>query len=84
MLKTTFQKFDPKQLIYRYFKKFSFESFKNDLLENIVTCNRSYEFDKFTSVLNNHAAKKKKWLRENQKPHVNKILKHEIMKRCKA
>ena len=51
----------------------------------MVTCDRSYdEFDrKFTAVLNKHAPKKKKWLRGNQKPHINKTLRHEIMKRSK-
>ena len=55
MLKTTFQKLEPKQLIYRDFKNFHFESFK--ILENMVTCDTSYdEFDrKFTAVLNKHA-----------------------------
>ena len=67
MLKTTFQKSEPKQLIYRDFKNFYFESFKNDLLENMVTCDRSYdEFDrKFTTVLNKRL-KNKKWLRGSQ------------------
>ena len=67
MLKTTFQKSEPKQLIYRDFKNFYFESFKNDLLENMVTCDRSYdEFDrKFTAVLNKHTPKKKIWFRGN-------------------
>ena len=85
MLKITFQKSEPKQLIYRDFKNFYFESFKNDLLENMVTCDRSYdEFDrKFTAVLNKHAPKKKKWLRVNQKPHINETLRYEIMKRSK-
>ena len=85
ILKTTFQKSEPKQLIYREFQNFYFESFKNDLLENMVTCDRSYdEIDrKFTAVLNKHAPKKKKWLRGNQKPHINKTLRHEIMKRSK-
>ena len=60
MLKTTFQKSEPKQLIYRDFKNFYFKSFKNDLLENMVSCGRSYdEFDvKATTVLNKPAAKK--------------------------
>ena len=51
----------------------------------MVTSDRSYkEFDrKFTKVLNKHAPKKKKWLRGNQKPHINKTLRHEIMKRSK-
>ena len=49
----------------------------------MVTSDRSYEeFDrKFTTVLNNHASKKKKWLRGNQKPHINKTLRYKIMKR---
>ena len=56
MLKTTFQKPEPKQLIYRDFKNFYFESFKNDLLESKVTCDRFYdEFDrKSTTALNKH------------------------------
>ena len=85
MLKTTFQKSEPKQLTYRDFNNFYFESFKNDLLENMVTCDGSYdEFDrKVTTVLNKHGPKKKKWLRGNQKPHINKTLRHEIMKRSK-
>ena len=59
-LKTTFQKSEPKPLIYRNFKNFYFESFKNDLLQNIGTCDRSYDkFDKkITTVLNKHAPKK--------------------------
>ena len=59
-LKTTFQKSEPKPSIYRNFKNFYFESFKNDLLENIGTCDRSYDkFDKkITTVLNKHAPKK--------------------------
>ena len=37
----------PKQLIYRDFKTFYFEGFKKHVLENMVTCDRSYdEFDK--------------------------------------
>ena len=62
MLKITFQKSEPKQLIYRDFKNFYFESFKNDLLENMVTCHKSYdEFErKFTMVLNKHTPKTEK------------------------
>ena len=42
----------------------------------MVTCDRSFnESDrKFTAVLNKHAQKKKKWLRVNQKRHINKTL----------
>ena len=85
MLKTTFQKSEPKQSIYRDFKNFYFGSFKDDLLENMETCDRSFDdFDrKFTMILNKHAPKKKKWLRDNQKPRINETLRHEIMKRSK-
>ena len=83
MFKITFQQSEPKQFIYRDFK--NFECFKNDLLKNMVTCDRSYnEFDKkFTTVLNKHAPKRKKWLRGNRTHHINKTLRHEIMKRPK-
>ena len=75
MLKITFQKLERKQLVYRDFKNFYFESFENDLLKNMITCDdRSYdEFDRrFTAVLNKHVPKKKKWICGNQKPHINK------------
>ena len=67
MLKTTFQKSEPKQFIYIDFKNCYFESVRNDLLENMVTCDISYdEFDrKFTTVLNKRL-KNKKWLRGSQ------------------
>ena len=61
MLKTIFQKSEPKQLIYRNSKNLYFESFKNDLLENMVTCDRSYdEFDKkkVAAVLNKQSPRK--------------------------
>ena len=69
MLKTTFQKSEPKQLISRDFKSFYFESYENDLLENMVIYDRSYDkFNKnFTTVLNKHAPTKRKWLCGNQK-----------------
>ena len=57
--------------------KFLFESFKNDLLENIVPCNRMLNVlnltKKFASVLHSLASKKKKWFRGDQKAHVNEI-----------
>ena len=58
MLKITFQKSELKQLIRR---NFYFERSKNDLLENVVTCDRSHdEFNKnATTVLNKLVPKKK-------------------------
>ena len=83
MLKTTFQKSELKQLIFRDFVNFDFESFKNDLLENMVTCDRSY--DKFTKnvtkVLHNYARKIENHILVTKNPHINESLRHEIMKR---
>ena len=74
MLKTFFQKSEPKQLICRDFVNFDFESFKNDLLENMVTCDRSY--DKFnknvTTVLNKHARKIENGFVVTKNPHIKK------------
>ena len=51
----------------------------------MVTSDRLYEeFDrKVTTVQNKHSPKKKNWLRGNQKPRINKTLRHEIAKRSK-
>ena len=37
----------------------------------------------FTSKLNKHAPKKRKWIRGNHKPHINKELRKAIMKRSR-
>ena len=70
-------------LNYRNFKHFFQEDFKEDLSEALCDCDNSYDdFDHiFTSKLNKHARTKKKWIRGNNKPHVNKALGQAIMKR---
>ena len=84
-LKTTFQRKEPKFPIFRDYKNFIFENFKSDLQEALESCKGSYgAFDNyFTSSLNKHAPKKKKILRGNEKPHINKNLRQAIMKRSK-
>ena len=61
------------------------ENFKEDLNEALCDCGDSYDdFDHiFTSKLNKHAPKKKKWIRGNNKPHVNKALRQTVMKRSR-
>ena len=85
MLKSCFNNTEPKLLRYRDFKHFSKEDFKEDFSEALCDCGNSYDdFDHiFTSKLNKHAPKKKKWIRGNNKPHVNKALRQAIMKRSK-
>ena len=62
-----------------------FENFKSDLQEALQSCKGSYDaFDNyFTSNLNKHAPKKKKVLRGNEKPHMNKNVRWAIMKSSK-
>ena len=85
MLKPCFQITEPKLLNYRDFKSFSPQAFEKDLSEALTDCGDSY--DKFeyilTSKLNKHAPKKRKWVRGNQKPHINKELRKAIMKRSR-
>ena len=85
VLKSSFVNIESKQLNYRDFKNFSFESFKKDLSEVLTACTNSYETfqDVFKTSLDNYAPKKKKWLRGNNKTHVNKMLHKAIMKRSK-
>ena len=85
MLESCFNNTEPKLLNYRDFKHFSQEDFKEDLSEALCDCGNSYDdFDHiFTSKLNKHAPNKKKWIRGNNKPHVNKALRQAIMKRSK-
>ena len=52
--------------------------------KNIVLGDSYDDFDHiFTSELNKHAPKKKKWSRRNSKPHVNKALRQAIIKRSR-
>ena len=62
-----------------------FENFEEDLSEALKECNNSYENfeDAFKISLDKHAPQKKKLLRGNHKPHVNKTLRKAIMKRSK-
>ena len=85
MLKSCFNNTEPKLLNYRDFKHFSQKAFKEDLPEALCDWGNSYDdFEHiFTSKLNKPAPKKKKWIRGNNKPHVNKVLRQAIMKRSK-
>ena len=81
MLKTTFSKAEPKLVHYRKYKIFNFQSFKVSL--GIALGSRSANYDDFNQIhtltLNQHAPKKKKWIRENHKPHMSKTLRKAIM-----
>ena len=85
VLKTCFQNTEPKYLNYRDFKSFSPQAFEEDLSETLIDCDDSYDkFEYiFTSKLNKHAPKKRKWVRGNHKTHINTELRKAIMKRSR-
>ena len=67
-MKTTFATEKPEKSVYRDYKTFSHESFKNDLLSKFVDENANYsKFEKeFIDALYKHAPKKTKLFRGNQ------------------
>ena len=85
MLKTTFSKAEPKLVHYREYETFNFENFKVSLGNALESCSVNYDDSNqtFTSTLNQHAPRKKKWIRCNHKPHMNKTLGKAIMLRSK-
>ena len=83
ILKTTFKKEESKKFIFCDYKNFDNTNFQIDLESELSNCPKKYGiFEKtFENVLNAHAPKKIKFLRGNQKPHVDKNLRKAIMKR---
>ena len=63
ILESTFEKEEPKQVIYRNYKYFQGQHFENDLKSSLINCNGNFdEYEKtFTSALNSHAPKKLKF-----------------------
>ena len=77
VLKTKFQKEEPKILIYRYFTNFTYTDFQSELTSEPYNPSNSYgycTFEKSCQVSDKHTPKKRKILRCNHKTHVNKIL----------
>ena len=83
MLKSCFQSKEPKVLNYRDFRNFSSEDFKQNFAAALNNCGDSYDVfeQRFVANLNKHAAKKKRFIRGDNKPHMNKMLRPAITKR---
>ena len=87
-MKTTYKKSQPKIINYRSYQYFNNESFREELIQieaNGNNCDES--FKNLTSscnvILNKHAPQKKKYVRGNQSPFMNKTLSKEIMQKSK-
>ena len=84
ILKMSFQKAKPKEIIYRNYKTFVKEKFKDDLRQKF-SCNDSLVYANFESIyletLDTHAPIKKVIVRANHAPYVTKQMRKAIMKR---
>ena len=87
VIKTTFQKLDPKIIHYRDYRKYNNYSFRQDLLFTLVmeNINLSNGLRKFIDIcmksLDKFAPRKKKYSRGNNMPFMNKLLSRAHMKR---
>ena len=88
VMKKTYKKSQSKIINYHSYKYFNNESFKEELIQietNGNSCDKS--FKNFTSscnvILNKHIPQKKKYLRGNQSPFMNKTLSKAVMQRSK-
>ena len=84
ILKTKFEKFEPKKLIYCSFKQFDSDHFKLDTCISMSAVRTHTAFESnFVSILEKHDPKKTKTLRGNQKPYFNKNIWKQIMIRSR-
>ena len=90
VMKTSYQKIDPRVINYWDYASFSNGRFRESLLENIkgkLSENSDKSLSNFintgNSVLDRQLPKKKKYFRGNQLPFMNKTLSKAIMSRTK-
>ena len=84
MLKSTYTKSEPKILRKSSYKDFNKESFLRDKQHGLNNICNFAEFNvAFKAILNHHATVKQSKLRGNTKPHINKTLRKEVMKRSR-
>ena len=89
-MKVFYKKQKPNIVTYRNYKHFSNEAFMFDVKNSIIqmTSERNnLEFDRFKTALDKaiqrHAPIKKRYVRANQAPFINKKINKEIMKRSR-
>ena len=87
-LKLTFEKLPSKTITFRDYKHFNKDKFERDLVLALASNPAStYSYDQFLlmfeSVLDKHAPVKRRKVRGNQMPFMNKPLRQAIMRRSK-
>ena len=87
MFKSTYCRQPPQKIFYRSYKKFSSESFLEELVYELSCSTFSYDYTVFENifsfVLNKHAPLKEKLVRGNNKTYISKTLRKEMMKRAR-
>ena len=80
ILKSTFPKVRPKQIVYKKFKNFDLNNFKNEIRTKMQSIDKYETFEEeFLEVLNKHAPLKRKLIRANHVPYMTKNLRKAIM-----
>ena len=89
-MKVFYKKQKTNIVTYRNYKHFSNEAFMLDVTNSIIQMtseNNDLEFDRFIAALDEaiqrHAPIKKRCVRANQAPFINKRINKEIMKRSR-
>ena len=79
-----FLKQTAKVVYYRNYKKFSNDLFRNDIFQaQALTDTKENVQTNIVNIFNNHAPLKKRYVRANQAPFMNKKLSKEIMTRSR-
>ena len=82
MFQSIYTKTEPKVLTNRCFKNFSEQSFLQDFKQRLTNTGNFIDFNnEFKNILNDHTPIKTPKIHGNTKPHVNEMIKKEIMKR---
>ena len=87
VMKIFYKKQKPNIIRYRNYKNFNNELFVNDVEELTSKYNEPLKFESFNNIvdkiLEKHAPMKKRFVRANQAPFVNKKISKKIMKRSR-
>ena len=84
VLKTTFQKAKPKEILYRSYKKFENDIFQRELNQKIGDYTNYIKLEcGFLEVFNKHAPLKKRVVRANEVPYMTRYLRKAIANRSR-
>ena len=84
VLKMTFKKAKPREILYRSYKNYNEDMFREDLNQRLACSKNHTEFqDGFLDVLNTHLPLKKKLVRANEVPYMTRALRKAIANRSR-